>query len=284
MATTWTLEDINLLKDLYPDEKAATVAKALGKPVSSIRYKAYRLGLKKSDAFWNDTKKCGRLDGKHEHEHRKLWSAEEDQLMRDLFPEILTRELAKKLGRSMQSVRGRAYTLGLNKSEAFMNNPDLSGRLSNFNNDKGKATRFTKGHIPANKGKSLDQFMNPETIKKFKQNRFKPGHTPHNTKSDGHISIRNLKGTKYKFIRLSLNDWIPYHHYIWCHLEGRKIPKGMNLVFKDKNTLNCHIDNLELITNEELMSRNTIHRFPEELKSTIRTLSKLKKTIQNATE
>lgn len=40
------------------------------------------------------------------------------------------------------------------------------------------------------------------------------------------------------------------------------------------------IDNLELITRAERMRRNSIHRYPPELKSAIRVISKLKRTIQ----
>jgi hypothetical protein len=55
------------------------------------------------------------------------------------------------------------------------------------------------------------------------------------------------------------------------------------VVFKDGNQLNCIIENLECISNAELMQRNTIHRFPAELKSTIRLVNKLKRNI-NAKE
>jgi len=54
-------------------------------------------------------------------------------------------------------------------------------------------------------------------------------------------------------------------------------------VFRDRNPQHIELDNLELVTRAENMRRNTIHRYPPELKSTIRQLSKLKRAISEAT-
>jgi len=59
------------------------------------------------------------------------------------------------------------------------------------------------------------------------------------------------------------------------------IPPRHKLVFKDNNKLNVSIDNLLLLTYEEAMARNTIHRYPTEIVQAIKTISKLKKTIRN---
>ena len=134
-----------------------------------------------------------------------------------------------------------------------------------------------RGHVPANKGKKM-----PNEIKeKIKHTFFKKGHKPHNAKIDGYISKRLDKrnGRTYLYIRISEGKWEEYHRYVWEKQNG-KIPAGMNLIFKDGNTLNCNIDNLELLTNAELMKRNSIHNYPEELQVKIRKLAKLKKTLK----
>ena len=53
----------------------------------------------------------------------------------------------------------------------------------------------------------------------------------------------------------------------------------MIISFKDKNPMNCVIENLEIITRKENMNRNTIHNYPTEVKQLIKLNSKLKKAI-----
>lgn len=48
----WTPEQIALLAERYPHERAADVARALGRDVRSVYQKASELGLRKSEAFW----------------------------------------------------------------------------------------------------------------------------------------------------------------------------------------------------------------------------------------
>lgn len=208
---------------------------------------------------------------------RKIWTIEEDDLMREKFSDTQTVELCKMLNRNYSSVSGRAYVLGLKKSESFLKS-DLSGRLTKLS-EGGKVYRYAKGHIPANKGKK----MSNEHFEKCKNTMFKKGHLPKNTKEkNGEITTRydnkNRSGRQYKFIRISIGKWELFHRYVWEQKHGN-IPKGYCLWFKDGNSLNCELENLELITRAENCSRNTIHQYPEELKSSIRLLTKVKKKI-----
>jgi hypothetical protein len=66
--------------------------------------------------------------------------------------------------------------------------------------------------------------------------------------------------------------------HTWQQHNG-PVPQGKIVCFKDHNTLNCSIENLMLLSRAENMQRNTIHRYPDELKSTIRLVSKLKRKI-----
>ncbi|MNJ67652.1 hypothetical protein D3C77_638420 [compost metagenome] len=75
--------------------------------------------------------------------------------------------------------------------------------------------------------------------------------------------------------------WKSVHMILWEELRG-PVPPGHIVVFRDRNTANIQIDNLELITRAENMRRNTIHRYPPELKETIRQLGRLKKAISEA--
>lgn len=123
-------------------------------------------------------------------------------------------------------------------------------------------SQIKPGHVPLNKGKKQADYMCKEAIARTKSTRFKKGQLPHNAIGfkDGDISIRHdhkdRNGKAYKYIRLSLGKWYPLHQHRWEKKNG-KLPKGHCLWFKDGNTLNCTLKNLELITRAENMRRNS---------------------------
>lgn len=180
----------------------------------------------------------------------------EVDILRQKYPHMSTIELAKEMKRDLDSVYRKAYALGLKKTAEYMQTA-ASGRY--VDSEPGKATRFKKGHMPWNAGMKGLQIGGEET-------RFKKGNEPHNTKHDGAITIRtDNNGKDYKHIRVAKAKWMPLHRYLWQQENGQ-IPKGHNIAFKDGNTLNCTLDNLELISNYELMQRNSIHNYPDEIR------------------
>ena len=205
----------------------------------------------------------------------RLWTPEEDQYLRDNYPDGLGTEIARHLGRSLCSLYGRVNLLGLKKSEVFKLS-DFSGRL---NGVQGRHTQFQKGNVPANKGKK----MKIEQYEKCKDTMFKAGHIPMQHKPVGSITIRNnyKRGSSYMYIKIGeTNVWKLLHRYVWENAHGLVL-KGMNVVFKDDNFKNCDLSNLELISDAENMMRNTIHaRYTGELKKTILTLGQLKRKIR----
>lgn len=203
----------------------------------------------------------------------RTWTYEELSILRDLYPDNSTRHVAELLGRTYCSIAGRASIEGLKKSDNFFEKCK-GGRFTGI---QGYSCRFQKGHIPANKGKK----MSKRQYELASRTMFKPGHLPLNTKKDGDITVRGnyKRGQKYQYIRLSMGKWKELHRYIWEQAYG-SIPKGYNVIFKDRNTMNCALENLELVSNKKLMARNTIQRYPMELKQTFRTLGKLKQTIR----
>lgn len=123
--------------------------------------------------------------------------------------------------------------------------------------------------------------MSREQIEKTKATRFQKGHLPHNTRHDHAISDRKDKnGRVYRYIRIGLSKWIPYHRYLWEKYNG-EIPKGYNVQFKDGNTLNCTIENLYLISRtEQLKNENSLHaRYPEEIQKLIQLKGALHRQI-----
>ncbi len=202
---------------------------------------------------------------------RKNWSKEEIEYMTVHYPDALAADIAKKLGRPLRSIYGKAKLLGLSKSDSFYEG-EKSGRLTAL---IGAGTRFRKGCVSWNKGKKMT----------FNQNRamhhFPKGNLPHNTRENGYISIRaNKSKPKYHWIRIDQSKWVMLHVKMWIDANG-PVPPGYIVVFKNRNTEDCRIENLELITRKENMARNTLIQWPEELKETIVSLNKLKKLISN---
>jgi len=71
-------------------------------------------------------------------------------------------------------------------------------------------------------------------------------------------------------------------HMILWEETRRPVPTGPIVVFKDRNTQNIEIGNLELVARAENMRRNTIHRYSPELKHTFRQLGRLKRAISES--
>ncbi len=114
---------------------------------------------------------------------------------------------------------------------------------------------FVKGHTPANKGKKITDYMSEEAVKKVKLSTFKKGHVPGNTLYNGAVVIRNQNNNQYAYIRVACGKWEPLHRFRWKRVNG-EIPKGYIVVFADGNTMNCAIENLELISRKENALRN----------------------------
>lgn len=195
-----------------------------------------------------------------------------NEIIKLRFPHERTQDIADDLGMTYSQVANRAFAMGIKKSQAFKQS-ELSGRSNLIKG--GIPHRYKKGHEPFNKGKK----MSPEVYEKVKVSMFKKGNRPSNWKPDGSVVERtDSTGRKYLYYKVKDSHWILYHHKIWKDVNG-SIPKGCILRFKDGNSMNCILDNLELISMVDNMSKNTIERFPSELQQVIKLKSKLKTKI-----
>lgn len=208
------------------------------------------------------------------HVTRRFWSEQERKIMREMFSDNYTETVCKMLSRSYRSVCSQAALMGLKKSETFMK-MELGKQAARLK-IVGSKHRYKKGREPENKGKKMPK----EIYEKVKHTMFKKGSIPHNSKSAGSEVLRKDKsGKEYLMIKVPGERKLKHKHVHLWETENGKIRKGFNVVFKDGNPLNCCIKNLECISNAELMQRNTIHRFPYELKTVIKLTHKLKRTI-----
>lgn len=211
------------------------------------------------------------LKVKFRHINRKVKSciSEHDDFIIENYKHMPIKAMAKALGKeSCITVRTRLRQLGLKVPRDIIEKHR-------------KESHYKKGHVPANTGKKLEEFMSPETIKKFRSNQFKKGTIPPNTcKEDGTIRVRKISNSnrKYKWIRISLANWKLYHHHLWETQNG-PVPEGHCLWFINGDSLDVRLENLELITNEEKMRRNSLVNYPEDIQDIIRLKGQISRQI-----
>lgn len=203
---------------------------------------------------------------------KRLYTKAEIDLLIELYPNTLTADIAKRIGRSSVSVSNKAHELGLNKSPGFMSSR-MAGRF-NSNQECSKKTQFKPGHIAWNKGKKFDAGG------KAIATRFQKGHT--NTPHLPLGSERFEDGIRYRKVNTTgdrKTDWRSVHSVVWEEHNG-PIPDGHVVIFENGNREDSRIENLKLVTRKELLARNSIVNYPKDVRDTIRTLTQLKRTIK----
>lgn len=189
-----------------------------------------------------------------------------NQILAD-YQTMSTREVALKYGLSASKVHGIASIRKVKKNPEYMK--DMLARTSKNLTESGKQHRYKKGEAPWNKGKYMRVSVATE---------FTKGQMPHNYRPVGSERI-----TKDGYMERKIADpkkWKGVHIIVWEEVNG-PVPPRHKILFKDNNKLNVSIDNLLCVSNEEVMKRNSIHRYPTEIVQAIKTISKLKKTIRN---
>ena len=206
---------------------------------------------------------------------RKLWTIEEVSKVGELYPDMECADIAKIMGCRLDQIYYIAYKNRFEKSLAYRQS---MAAKKNFK-IAGKKYVFAKGHTPINKGRKMEDYVPPESLARIQSSQFKKGRRNFNELEDGAITIREDKSKRpYKFIRIAKAKWKSYQVHVWEQAHG-PIPPGHVIIFKNYDTLNCELSNLEMITKSENMLRNSIHNYPEDIKEAIYTLRKLKKKI-----
>jgi hypothetical protein len=207
--------------------------------------------------------------------NRRAWEDEELELVFWSYEDTPAQELADLLGRSMATVYKMATFLGVRKSREWI--AEQARLRTQELNHGGRAHRYPKGHVPANKGVKRPGFA-PGRMSKTQ---FKKGQLGWNYKPIG--ATRTCGG--YLLRKVSDVPHVPYmvnwkleHVLRWCKKYG-PVPAGHCLAFKDGSKANVRLANLELISRKELMARNTIHNLPEPLKEVIRLKGAINRVI-----
>ena len=220
---------------------------------------------------------------------KRLWNAADDALLAARYPHEPTAELARKLRRTVTAVYRRAWQRRLVKSPEYLESP-AACRLRRGDNI-GAASRFQRGHVPANKGLRRPGW-GPG---RMKETQFKKGARvgvaarnwrPVGTilaDSEGYLRIKLREarpGEAYGFGNPRV--WPFLHRHVWEQARG-PIPPGHVVVLTNGNKADVRLENLQLITRRELMARNTVHNLPKPLAETIQLLGALTRQIRRKT-
>lgn len=190
---------------------------------------------------------------------RFIWNADQEKLLRERYPDTVTAKLAELIGCNINSIYRKANLLGLKKSAAFL----ASAECGRLHISDGTNTRFKRGGTPWNKGKKLPGHGCKET-------QFKPGHLGGRA-AQIYRPIGSERISRDGYLERKIHDGLPMqsrwravHLLIWEAANG-PIPPSHAIVFKDGNKQNIVLDNLEMITRQALMRRNSMHNYGPEI-------------------
>ncbi|MEH6415908.1 HNH endonuclease signature motif containing protein [Pseudomonas sp. CGJS7] len=170
------------------------------------------------------------------------WTEQEIALLCELYPNMRTREVSERIGRPYLATRRKAGQLALRKTDDYMlRHPH----------------EFQPGHkVPR------ERLTNPP--KPIGTEIFRHGCVMRKVNLTGDHSA----------------DWKYVHRIVWEEAHG-PIPPGYRVVFKNWNTTDSRLENLELVTAAE-NSRRAGQRygaFPKELRQALFALGRLKTKI-----
>ena len=209
---------------------------------------------------------------------RRRWTASTiARLVRD-YPHTPAWTIARAVNRPLSAVYGKAFTLGLKKSAEFLRRMHAACCLR----DAGEHYRFTKGHVPANKGLRRPGW-GPG---RMKETQFKPGNYSKRWDREayciGALRVNTDGGLDIK-VREGLRAWDPMARWVWTTERG-PIPKGMVVRCRNGDDHDTRIQNLRLATRRELMLENTLHNYPKPIAHAIQLRGALNRRINRLEE
>lgn len=204
---------------------------------------------------------------------RARWTAIDEQLLREFYPDWPTWMLARYFGRDEGPIYQKAHSLGLCKSAEFLATP-ASGRLRADSAARiGGATRFQHGQVAFNKGLRRPGYAPG----RMRETQFKPGvRSGAAARNYVPIGTEKIVAKRNVLMRKTTDDpsifpvkrWRPVHVIVWESVNGA-VPRGHIVRFKSgKKTFvasEITIDRLELVSLAENMRSNSLHRYPKEV-------------------
>lgn len=196
---------------------------------------------------------------------RRRWLDSELNLLRSMYPECHTADVAEWIGRTVGQCYQAAAAHGLKKSAEYLAS-DCAARIKRgHQNEAMKASRFQLGLTPWNKGRDSRETgtgHHPNT----RRTQFAKGRMAHEARN--YVPIGSLRVSKDGYLERKLTDdpsiyparrWVAVHRIVWEQANG-PIPAGHIVVFRlrMKTTVPDEVtaDRLECITRAENARRN----------------------------
>lgn len=191
---------------------------------------------------------------------RTMWPPHYLAFLSDNYPLMSRKELAKAFNEKF----------GLERTEQ-----QIHSAVKNYKIRSGRTGHYPKGHVSwivLNKGTGL---IKPNS------GSFKKGQTPANIKPLYHERV-----DENGYLLIKIPEKNPYtgaetryqfkHVWLWEQAHG-KVPKGMAVVYIDGDRSNCCLENLMLVSKQELsrLNRHGYSKMPAELKPVVKILAEL---------
>lgn len=235
-ANSWTAEEEAWLRHVYPAHHNATLSEMHAKMFpnrprrspKTISSRAKVLKLHKAEDFQRNPP--------------RMWPHEKVEWFRSFVPGHTESEISAE--------HERLYGTPLSETQ-------IGNAKTKFGVKSGThGGRFEKGHVPANKGKTWDEFMSPESQEASRRTCFKKGQVSGIAKErmkpvgyervdakDGYIYVK-VKDTPQAQVPGSFNDNFRLKHHVAYEQAYGPIPSGSNIVFADGDKRNFDPKNL----------------------------------------
>lgn len=231
------------------------------------------------------------------------WSKKEINFLKRNFYKLSNKQLAKELNLSNTMLRTKCYELGLKRMDLeYWTDEQVKYLIENYKKigdveiaeifdlvyPKNKS--WTKKHIEKKRKylklkRTIEELVNIRERNKM-NGRFSINHWKrwsNKISPVGTIRIwKSKSGREFKVIKTEFG-FVHLAPYLWMNEFG-DIPEGNIIGFKDKNSLNCVIENLMCIERSVNAIRHRTKNFDlytEEMKESIIIISKLKKILKN---
>lgn len=204
---------------------------------------------------------------------RERWTDDQLETLRLNYADFPTFLVAYVCKHTIGSTYRQAIKLGLRKSAKYLES-EWACRLRG--GDVGKAHRFPKGHVPANKGLRRPGW----SPGRMAETQFKKGRPAEQARN--YVPIGSLRISKDGYVERKVTDdpnlyparrWVGVHRLVW-EAEHGPIPRGYRVAFKpgrrSTDPEKITVDALELVSAAEMMRRNTLHNnYPPEVRKLI---------------
>lgn len=222
--------------------------------------------------------------------NRRAWTDDDKRRLAELYPIQPTKSVAEALGRSLVSVNGTAFKLGLRKTPEYFASDEYKSLLTGATCPQWIRHRYPKGHAPANKGLRRPGWHRG----RMKETQFKKGERT-GMAARNWVPIGTVRPDPDGYLRIKVRDavygkeptgfgnvkvWPLYSRYLWEQHHG-PIPPRHIVAFKDGDRKNCVIDNLALMSMVDNARRNSMWaQLPRDLAVTIQLNGVLKRKLR----